>query len=625
MSNKRKESVLDLSGLFLWRKVLLGRLEKEVTKDVVSMDLSTCHVCAKCAEKVIELMHMKDANLRVLNLQMCRMHVRTSAAIAKALVGSKVKELVLDGNVLTLEVCKVIGEVLAQNPELEVLSLRKCDIPADGCVVLAMGLPKNANLKVLLLDENCIFDRGAQALAGYLPNSSVVALSIADNQIWSGGTSVLLRANIGNTKLVSLNLSYNIIDIVLVVQFLKQVNSVKEVSITGCKVNEANLPIFFEEVRKTRVEMLAIESLNYHVLPVSWPKVADTIWSNQAYFSLFLRVLQTSETLSCVRLGFMELTQIYRIAELFRKKELTRPLELGFSDFGRSSDCWVIKFPEFEITAPSPVFKWGAENIGAGSSLFAEFFQAAKYEAEGEEEDSVEMQPLDAIDLSGINLNDTECTNIFASLVETDLTEFDDINLSRNPFGDACIEKIVALFKKSNIGTFDMSHTNVTDAGVDQFLKSFTGKASKNAPSVFRFSLKTTQTGETEFHDLFNALAAMIKSDSPLEELVIDGPVTAVDLTAIFEMLPKNTHLKSVVISCDIPEQYKVESPQIDEAVQATYDRMVLALHEALTGEGSKCVLSEFAFPLLTSVFLFSDEILSVWQDIENGLEANQQ
>lgn len=622
MSNKRKESVIDLSGQFLWRKVLLARLESEIDRDVVSMDLSTCHVCGKCAEKIIELMHMKDANLRVLNLKMCRMDVKTSAAIVRAIPDSKVKELILDGNVLTVDVCKVIGEVLAKNPSLEKLSVKRCDIPADGCIVLAMGLPKASNLRVLLLDENCIFDRGAQALAGYVPSSALVALSVADNQIWSAGTSVLLRANIGNTKLVSLNLAYNIVDIVLVVQFLKQVSSVKEVSITGCKVNEANLEFFFEEVRKTRLEMLAIESLNYSVLPVSWPKVADTIWSNQTFFTSFLRVLQTSETLSTVRLGFMELTQIHAIAEMYKRNEITRPLLLGFSDFGRTSDRWVISFPEFSIMAPTSLFKWAAENIGAGSLLFAEFFKASKYESE--EEDVSESQPLTSISLSGIKMNDTEVTNIFSSLIEADITEFDEIDLSRNPFGDAAIENIITLFKKANIGTFDISQTSVTEVGVDQFLKSFTGKASKNAPSVFKFSLKTTNDGDTEFHELFNALASMIKSDSPLEELVIEGPVTAVDLTSIFEMLPKNTHLRSLVVSCQIPEKYKGESPQIDEEVQATYDRMVFALHEALTSDGSKCVLSEFVFPLLTSVFLFSDEILNIWHDVESGLAANR-
>lgn len=586
-------------------------------KTVTSLDISTCHVCEKCGGKIIEAIRAKDFHLRYINLSMCRMTVVTTTAILRSIQGSRIESLVLDNNVLTFDACEVMAEVLTANPALVSLSLKTCDIPANGCVAIARSLSHNSNLRVLHMDGNCIFDRGAQALADHLPTSSITSLSIADNHVWLAGTSAFLRAAAEYGKLVALDLSYNIVDLELLASVLKGAPLMTHIAISGCKVDERHVGGFLEEVGSMKLKMLAVEAFNYNQMPVSWPKVLDMIWMNSLHVGALANAIKMSETLSSIRLGFMELSHINMLIEMYEHGDIKRDIEIGFLDFGRTSECWVASFPDFAMRAPTGVFRWGNPSLKEGASLIGSFFRRTVYEEEGNNDELA----MDGIVLSGIQLNDMEVVDVIKSLDAK--TELATLDLSCNDFGDAVVEVLIPFLRKSSITALDISGTNVTEIGIEQLLKSFSGKGGKNAPAEMKFALKTKTNNQLDFHKLFTVLAAIIKSDCRLESIEIDGPVTALDLTPVFEALPKNSHLKTVKITSD-PDYVKRVKERIDPGVQETYDTMVKALHTSLMVNGSKCVLGEFEFPLLTNVYRFSRNIMELWQDIEDGFDSNR-
>lgn len=604
------EKEIDLSGQFLWRKVLYATLKEELTPDVSTIDVSTCHVCADCAKLIAAALTDPESQVTRLNLSMCRMEVPTTILLMQVIPQTNVEHLILDSNVLTVEACQVIGEMLAENPSLVSLSMKKCDMPADGCIEIAKQLPKNSNLKLLWLDQNCIFDRGAQALAITIPHSGIVGFSIADNQIWNHGTELILAENMKNRNLVSLNLAYNIVDLAHLARFLIDSPSIKNISISGCKVDQSKLLPFFEELKHTKIEMLSMQALNYNILPVTWPKVADMIWTNTACFTAFMETLQACGTLQSLRLGFLTLTQIMQLKEMFESGQITRPIELELADFGRSENTWTINFPDFTILSPTTEFRWAERNIGSDAAYIQSFYSAAKCVDED--------VPLETLDLHDIDLTDAEFAEVFESCEEISISSLD---LSCNRFGDKSVESLTSLCMNANLVELNILETKMTDAGIGTFLQAFDDDYEK-VPSVLKFSFATDNYAGDACHEFAEALGSLIANNSPLEELVVEGPVTAVDLCAMFESLSGNSTFRSLVINQVVPEEMKIR-PKINPAIQKTYYDMVAALHRALNVRGSKSVFSEFKFPLLTTVYMFDDDIIDLWQDVENNLENN--
>jgi Ran GTPase-activating protein (RanGAP) involved in mRNA processing and transport len=144
---------------------------------------------------------------------------------------------------------RAFTKCLEQNPRLEFVNLRRCDLPADGCLPIAASLPSCANLRFLWLDYNSVSDRGAERLAANLANCSLAGLSLTHNPIWSGSTTLLLKAMTGTTRLTTIDLSGNIIDLALLSQCPRQTLALTGLSISRCEVNEAQVPFFWKNCR----------------------------------------------------------------------------------------------------------------------------------------------------------------------------------------------------------------------------------------------------------------------------------------------------------------------------------------------------------------------------------------
>jgi hypothetical protein len=596
-------------GAFLWGNPTADFLQNDLTPDTTSLNLSTCHVNEASGQLITSVLQHPDSKLARLVLNQCRMTVATSISIFQAIPGSRLAYLSMDGNVLTADACRAFGKTLTDDPPLEYASLKRCEMPSDGAGFIAEALPRTTHLRFLFLDSNCIFDRGLDRLSRKIDQSSLVGLSIQDNQIWEQGTSALLNAITSEScRLCALDLSYNMVNLALLSACLKKTPRITQLAISGCKVHEGQfLHPFLEDLGKTELAMLIVEGLNFKELPISWPKVSDTIWANRQYFELLGRALRASQRLCDLRFGFLDLDQLNSLAALGREMTIT------ISDFGRTGATWVAHFPDFSVEAPTTTLQWATRIGPNGAPHFGALFRSG----------SCDGRPLDSINIQGISVTDSILQHLLESFggAPVNLRLFD---LSNNEFGDMSVETLTPLFETSTVDELLLARTKMTEFGFQRFFRFFARDHPDRFPRVIRFSFGTQDTQEAATHQFFNDLGSLVSENCPLEELTVAGSVTAVDLTVLIGGLAKNSNLRKIVIQSEVPEKYKVPDPPIDAAVLGVFSHFVRILHAALTEPNALCRLDTFVYPVLTAVFLVGDEMQRMWVEIEAQLKSNR-
>jgi hypothetical protein len=157
---KKKEMEVSSSGQFLWSVATYSFLESNFLTEVSLLNLSTCHVNQTSVELIVDIIKNLDSQLHTLILDKCRLCIPSTILIFQAFPLSSVRNFSADGNLLTGDACHAFAKCLEQNPRLEFVSLRRCDLPADGCLPIAASLPSCTNLRFLWLDHNSVFDRG---------------------------------------------------------------------------------------------------------------------------------------------------------------------------------------------------------------------------------------------------------------------------------------------------------------------------------------------------------------------------------------------------------------------------------------------------------------------------------
>lgn len=603
------EGVLSRENEFLWCNATFEFLSENLNPSIESLNLNTDHVDLNSARLISQLIVDPNNQLIDLSLDQCRLTVNATIILIQALAQSKIRYLSLNRNVITNEVCDEIAKALSNNPPLEYLSLSSCYISADGCCSIAKALPQAKQLKTLILNSNCIFDKGCQEIANNISNTNIQEISVAENQIWF--IDVLLKSIMGNQNITALDLSYNIVDLSLLVQCVKETPNLKSLAISGCKVNEGQVLLFLEELGRTQLSTLIIDGLNYNQLPIAWPHNQDVLWANRPYFESLIRAIRTSQTLDDLRFGFLDIKQINSIFDLYNENKLIRPIIISISDFGRTENNWVINFPDFVIEAPLSTLKWTSRILPDEAHFFSTIFQKSVFEG----------NPLDGLDISGTSITDDILQKIIGNFHETNLRLLD---LSNNDFGDMSVETITPFFDHSSVEQLFLTQTNLTEFGFQRFFRYFVRHRPNDIPKVLKFSFTTTDTNEMETHQFINDLATLIETDSRLEELEIHGFVTTQDVTPLFSALVTNSHLKSLSIP-DIPEKYQTTDYQIDPNVQESYVKMVDALNTSLFDESSVCTLSHLNYPLLTQIFLYDEQILAKWGQIETKMAENSE
>lgn len=616
---------LNRENEFLWCNSTFEFLSAKLDPSIETLNLSTDHIETNSATLISSVITNPSSNLIDLTLDQCRLSETSSIIIINALPASKVKYLSLNRNVITNKVCDAIAEALSQNPPLEYLSLSSCDISADGCCTISRSLPMAKQLKTFIINSNCIFDKGCEEIAENIRNTNICELSVSDNQIWLGGTSALLKALTAFPCITALDLSFNIIDLALLAQCIKETPNLKQLSISGCKVNESQVILFLEEIVRTQLSTFIIEGLNFNQLPISWPHSQDVLWSNSEknYFEAILKSIRNSPNLVDIRFGFLDIKQIFSLYNLYQTNIITRPITISISDFGWTGNNWVLSFPDFALDAPLPIFKWGSRILPDDAHFFSTLFKSSTFHGE----------PLHTLDISNTNIIDDSLRKLLDGFEDVHLRLFD---LSKNDITDLSVETITPFFEHSTVEQLFLNDTHLTEFGFQRFFRYFVKNHQSEIPKVLKFSFSMPDSNgnsnsnenendsesELHFHQFFSDLAELIQIDAPIEEIEITGNVTPKDMAPIFANLDQNSHLKKIVIPM-VPEKYKSSDFSIEDETQDCYNEMVEALHSALTKENSKCVLQQLVYPLLTTVFLFSDNILAKWGEIESKITDN--
>lgn len=604
-----EEKELSAYGQFMWFRKTLQFLKEDLVDGVTKLDLTTNHVNIDGAKLLANHIKKEGCALKTLILDQCRMTIDASTLIIQSITKSHILAFSMNRNVMTNDVCQELANVLEQNPDLESLSINGCDIPADGCVAIANSVPKS-KLRFLSIDSNCIFDKGAEAIAANLTKSNLEFLSVSDNQIWMGGTTAILKAIMNGSKITALNLSYNIIDLDLLGRCLRQ-TTLTQLSISGCKVNDLQFALFLEELGRTQLTTFAIEGFNYNIVPVSWPHVQDTLWTHRACFEILMRALRASHTLVDLRFGFLDLEQINSFDTLYQQNQISRPITISISDFGRSGNTWVLNFPNLSLLAPSKTLKWRSKVTPNGASYLETVFKNSTCNGE----------QLESLDVSSCSISDDILQRFLPSFYGHNL---EMLNLSKNDISDMSIETLTSYFENSSTESLVLRDLKISENGMQRFFRFLSKDGVSKAPKYLEISFTTSDTSETGFHSLFTDLASLLKQNPQIKKLIIGGNVSVNDVNAIVEQLKTNSNLSELIIDSPIPPKYEGLNPQLDENIQALFNQLVLTLYQVLSEESSICKLHTFKFPLLTDVFMYNNEIFSLLGPIETKLEDNK-
>jgi len=606
------ECVLDASNKGMWNNVAHKFLVDNMNETITHLDMSTNHISLESADLISSFLHREDSQLVGLSLVQTKLTVRAAKSIFSAVGKSKLKELYVDNNILTNESIKVLAESLENSPPLIVLSLNGCSITSEAASVLIPSLVKVPTLKHLRLESNSLFDPGAEAVANILKSTSITHLSLADNEIWLGGTTALLESIIKNRTIESLDISYNTINLELLGTCLVKTPTLTELSISGCKVQEGGLSGFLENLSSSSLKILIFDGLIYNQLPISWPKVKDSVFQPRMYFEYLNNFVRKSKTIQDLRLGFLDLDQINVLYKTFSETKPDQTLHLSIHDFGRTGNCWVFSFPDFSVMSPSSSFVWKTKLSTQASLQLSNIFQQAVFND----------KTLDSLILQGISLNDSSIIPILDSLSDIHINSFD---ISNNVCGDNIIESLISFLTKNTIKELFIDWTNITDIGLQKLMKFFNTCPHSQIPKKISFTVKTDRINEMDKHALFDELGILLASNPPIESLVIDGTVSSLDVTALVEGLWKNSKLLDICIQSLLIFNYSSPDPAINDDIQKTYITLAETLHTSLAKRGSKCLLQYFKFPLLTDIFIYHEAIISKWPDIEQKLNMNRE
>ena len=617
MEEDEENTVINASGQFMWNRVAYSFLDKEVKPHITELDFSTNHVSDMAAELLASFLTNPEYNLQVLNFSQCRLTEKASTILFDAIAKSKIISLTLDRNLMTLECCKHLAAAIAQNSNLQYLSLQSCDILANPMRILSEAISKTTNLQVLRLDNNSIFDCGARTLAHALRTANITSLSVSDNQIWNEGMTELLQGLAETRKIVELDVSYNILPLAeMVKHMVSSFPNLKALNISGCKVDEKLVQLFLDNIPKTQLNLLMINGLSYNMLPITWPHVKDEVWSNRVYFQLLMKAIKHSPSLTDVRVGFLESEQLGRlitfIEDELHQGQFEKSLNLSIIDFGRTGNCWVATFPYFELQSPCDIFKWAStlSNANAAKDITT-FVRASKF-------DGVSVTK---VDFRGCSITNEILSQLLSGLQHSGIEE---MNLSDNLFNDDAIDTICQFLAESPVHILKIENSNISDAGLAKLFRFFASNDGACNPNILSVSYQTDRTSETDTHQAFQELVDVLGRDSRLQSLTITGEITSYDAATILKALSNNETLQSLKLLGKIPPKYNKPQPDIDPNITINFERMARTLHNVLTNPDSKCRLSEFEFPLFSQNFLYNDQVLQFWSEVESKLDENK-
>ncbi|OHS97862.1 hypothetical protein TRFO_35876 [Tritrichomonas foetus] len=645
------EILVNAAKQSMWGTVTLNFLKEHVLNGIVSLDLTTNLITFESAEYLSTILKNPKSSLKYLSLIESRLTQKAADIIFESIGDSTLIEFYADDNVFPEEQCKVLAESLKKNPPLELLSLCGCDIPSGGGIAIAEALPSNSHLKHLRIESNSLYDFGAKKLGEVIPKSSLISLNIADNEIWAEGTTAILT-NLKFSQVESLDLSYNIVDLNVLNEEIEK-TKIKDLALSGCKVHEQLFPAFLGKIPTMRLQTLILDGFNFQTLPISWPRVKDTLWSTCAYFDDLMLALQQSQTIVDLRVGFLDMDQIFGLKRLIEDGP-ERSITISMHDFGRTGNCWVVHLPEFKFEAPCSTFRWNSSITLDNCELVGSVIQNATVfpssdtsdtpaaptntitsthtkqtgkssKSKGKEHKNHQNVPIiptnkiDTVDLHDMKLEDDVFIKLLNSMNGYNLKLLD---CSDNNLGDASLDAVRNFLKETHINELDFSGNASSDLGCETFIHNLL-EDNITVPQKLSLCFKSTDLGELSGHSTPNMIAELLKENVNIESLYLGGPVTAADALAIIDAIPHNSHIRELEFQSDHIKNYMNPDPEINQDVQGQFIVLASLIHSALWDKKSMCKLKSFTFPMLTEVFIYHEDICSQWLDVEKKLAQN--
>lgn len=655
--------VLNAENRWMWGTVTNNFLTETLQDGIISLNISSNHLTRESAELLSNF--IKSSNtLAFLDISETRLTQDAANTIFASISESTIIEFFADDNVFPYEQCQILAQALSKDPPLEILSLCSCEIPSEGGIALAAILPLNHHLKHLRLESNSLYDTAALKFKETLPQSSLISLNLADNEIWNDGTTAILSI-LHLTNIESLDLSYNMISLQSICSKEVNLTKIKELALSGCKVDESLISKFLNVLPSLKLEKLILDGLHYQTLPISWSKVKDTVWSNPSYFDDLMLALQQIPTLNDLRVGFFEMEQIFGLRSLVADLP-PRKMIISMHSFGYTENCWIVHLPELVFESPTTTFRWNSLITQSNCKLIGEVIKNTKViisdgdaldtpikpktktsnkpakkknpshskksrkensdADDSEEEDDYECDDeniiygsIDTIDLHDMKLNDTVFIGVLEGLNEYNLKLLD---CSDNSLGDASLEAIRAFLRGTTIEELDLSGNVPTDLGCQDFIIKMM-EEDIEFPAKLNLSFTSKDMDQFAEHGTSTQIGNLIKANIELESLYLGGPITATDAINIIAALPQNQFIKELELQSDHIKNYMNPDPDINDNLQQQFEEMVSLLHSALSDKKSKCKLKSFIFPLLTEVFIYTPEICEQWQEIEKKLQQN--
>ena len=603
------DDVLDLSGQNLWSKMLKSKLEELLNPGIRRLNLSSCHIDAECCEILCNFIQDPSTRLLSLDISGTRVTVAEATKIFESIKNSSILEFFADNLTLKEESIRKLAESLSENSNIKLLSICGSDMNHQCIELIANILPKAENLQYLRLESNSMYNTGCIALASNLINSNLISLEIGDNMIWEDAMKVLIDAVADEkSKIEFLDISYNCVNLSYLAQNLRKMPHLKGLALSGCKVNEKYILEFFNVLHETNIETLILDGLNFDPIPVSWPKVQDTVLSNSDNFEVFLLALKKSKTLADVRLGFIDFEQIMRLYHHLSGllTEQNRELTITVHDFMKSNDFVLIHYPSFEIECPEKdiIIKSDISNIETDAFGLV----ISKMISHDGPINNLEISLENTIDNQGIE-------NALASLAKTQVEILTITFQSYSQFTLNGIQK--AISGGAPIRELVLNDSKFTEF---QFGSFFTFLS--NTPNTVKnitIGFTSPRALDTDFHECMNpAKEFFLKPD--MEEIYLQGTISGADALLVVQTLKENQNITVLDIETALEDHYKSPDPPMSQESIEIYRNVALALVDALSA-GSK--LSTFSYPMLTELFLDDTETLNAWKKARDKIAAN--
>ena len=590
---------LDFSNRHYCGQQLLTELQRCLTPYVCRLDLTGNQINEECATFLAEKLSEPGCCIISLCITETRLTVTAASTIFRVIGQSPVIEFYADDLVLKAESLSLLANSISFSSPLEILSLVGNDISSEGFVNLVRCLSETKNLKHLRVGSNSIYETGIRALGESLENSSLTSIDVSDNMIWMGGMTSFLERVMSYPYLTALDISYNAVDLVYLTKVLVANQSITHLAISGCKVNEQSVLQFLEALSKTRLHTLIFDGFNYQVLPTSWPQVKDTTFSKRIHFEAFTSALIASETLEDVRIGYLELEQIFTLEQRLTCETMNKSIKISLNDFGRMHDCWVLNFPAFSVDAPSDTMEWGGNIDTSNAEYMGNLMRHALFND----------KMLSKMDLSAMGLTDGVFAKILASL---DGITLQLLNINENKLTNSSVTELINYLKNGSINDILMGKNEFTEAAAQQFFR-FLATTPSRSPQTLEFQFNNQNDDELREHPCFDDLAGFIQGDTTLRVLKLSGSISPGDVLKLVHALSSNTTLTELEIDSSFIELYRSPDPNIEPSVTEVYFNVANELRSVL--KLSSCALRHFKYDLLTEVFIYYKDIIPIWDE----------